>query len=208
MFCIKCGTALPVDGGFCPSCGENNASQLANANANAAAQQPVNAMQETVGGENQQMPVYAQPVEQQQFYAQPVQPPKKKKTGAIVAIAVSVVLAIIIGIVGIAFAVEEAAKDELQSQLLRDWSRVESGNSIYYTLELDFTHSTITYDFDSYYVDKTIAVYNYEVISGDQIKVDGTVYTITFNDEKTMMTMRPALTNSDSYENWFHLNSY
>lgn len=115
MFCIKCGTVLPVDGGFCPSCGENNASQLANVNANAAAQQPVNAMQETVGGENQQMPVYAQPVEQQQFYAQPVQPPKKKKTGAIVAIAVCVVVAIIIGIVGIAFAVEEAAKDELQS---------------------------------------------------------------------------------------------
>lgn len=206
MFCIKCGTVLPVDGGFCPSCGENNASQLANANANAGAQQPVNEAFVANQPNAQQMPVYAQTNVQQQFYQQPIQPPKKKKTGLIVGIAIAVVVAIIVGIIGIAVA--ESEKESLQTQLLRDWSRVEYENNVYYTLELDFSSSTIEYNFDSYYVDEQLAFYTYDVVSGNQIEVDGITYTITFNTDKTMMTITPALTSSAYSENWFHLEDY
>ena len=44
------------------------------------------------------------------------------------------------------------------------------------------------------------------MISGNKLKIDGrdTVYTVEFNDDKTMMTITPALTSTDAYENWFH----
>lgn len=100
----------------------------------------------------------------------------------------------------------QSAKDSLQKQLKRDWSRVESEGGTYYTLELDFSEDEIEYNFDSFYFDSNIANYKYEVVSGNQIRIDGEseLYTIEFNSDKTMMTITPALTSSDSSEHWFH----
>ncbi len=113
----------------------------------------------------------------------------------------------LLAIVGIVFLIIFFnSKKELEAQLLRDWSRVEYSDSTYYTLELDFTNSTIEYNFISTYsfLNTTIETYDYEVISGNKILVDGyREFTIELNDDKTMMTMTPAITNTDSLEFWY-----
>ena len=98
------------------------------------------------------------------------------------------------------------AKESLKKELMRDWSRVESGNGTYYTLELDFSEDEIEYNFDSFYYDANIANCDYEVVSGNQIRVNGgaELYTIEFNSDRTMMTITPALTSTASSEHWFH----
>lgn len=123
----------------------------------------------------------------------------KKKTLAIVAVCIVFAL-------GVWIIISQISKSNLHKELMRDWSRVESSGGSYYTLELDFSEDEIEYIFDSFFYDDTIATFDYKVISGNQIKIDArdTIYTIEFNDDKTMMTITPALTSADSSENWFH----
>ena len=94
----------------------------------------------------------------------------------------------------------------LKNELLRDWQRVESNDGTYYTLVLDFSTSDIDYNFKSTYVNETIKTYTYTVIGSNKIMVNGNTYTIKVNDAKTMMTITPALTSTDSSENWFNFN--
>lgn len=160
---------------------------------------------------NPAQPMYAQPMYAQPGYPQMAvqpEPPKKKRLFWIPIVAGAVVLTILIAIVGFVVPAvkEEEAKELLQDRLLYDWSRVESKDSLYYNLVLDFSYSTITYDFESTYYDSNLYTYTYEVVSGDQIKVDGSLYTIEFNDDVTMMTITPALTSTDASENWFNLD--
>ena len=128
----------------------------------------------------------------------------KKKITIIAACLVAIIGACVIG-KEIKETKLERDKEKLQAQLMRDWQRVESGESTYYTLELDFSDDEVDYNFDSFYIDETIATYKYTVISKNQFKIDrgSTVYTVKFNKEKTMMTITPALTSSEDYENWY-----
>lgn len=96
---------------------------------------------------------------------------------------------------------------KLKETLLKDWERVEKGSSSsYYTLELDFSETTIQYNFNSTYswLDTTIAKFEYKVIDAHRIKIDDKIYEITFNDDKDMMIITPSLTDSKSSENWFY----
>ncbi len=134
-----------------------------------------------------------------------------KKNGSkviIIVVAIVVALAIIGGIVGGVMAIaKKRAINELSDKLTTiDWSRVEQGDSdTYYTLRLDFDGKEIEYDFDSYYIDQNIAVYDYEVISGDEIRIDGyKIIKIDFSDDMFVMTMTPALTSVDSAEFWYN----
>lgn len=132
--------------------------------------------------------------------------PKKKLTGkakAVIIVAVCLFVAI-----GALLLVNQIGKASLQKQLMRDWERVESKNDSFYTLVLDFSKDEIEYNFDSFYFDNTLATYKYRIISNNKFKIDDsdTVYTIDFNDDKTMITITPALTSDDSYENWFHFD--
>lgn len=98
-------------------------------------------------------------------------------------------------------------KSNLSSNLLRDWTRVETGDSgSTYELELDFSKDKIEYNFISGYswLNSTIADYEYKVISPSKIKIKDKTYKIEFNDDKTMMTITPALTSTDDSENWFN----
>lgn len=119
---------------------------------------------------------------------------------------IAIIAACAVLVVGVWLIVNQARKANLREQLMRDWSRVENSNGTYYTLELDFSDDSIEYNFDSYFIDRTIETYSYEVISGNRIRIDDrdTLYTIEFNDDKTMMTITPAITSSDASENWFH----
>lgn len=125
----------------------------------------------------------------------------KKKIIVIVAVC-------LIAILGVFFIINEIGKANFKKQLMRDWQSVEVEGTTYYTRELDFSDDEIEYNFDSFYVDDTIATYNYSVISRNKFKIDDedTIYTVEFNDDKTMMTITPALTSADSSENWFHFD--
>ncbi len=101
-------------------------------------------------------------------------------------------------------------KKKLHNELMRDWENIEVGDSItdYYYLILDFSKDEIEYIFDCYYFEETIATYEYEVLSGTKFKLedDETIYTVEFDDDKSMMTISPALTSSDEYEYWFNFD--
>lgn len=130
---------------------------------------------------------------------------KKKNKSTICFVLVVVMLG-----VGIKVTVNYFQKENLKKQLLRDWSRVESHNETYYTLILDFSDDKIEYIFDSvFYKDTPIESFKYKIISPNEIEVSNCgldykeIHKIKFNDDKTMMTMTPALTKTASKEYWY-----
>lgn len=132
-------------------------------------------------------------------------PTPKKKT--LITTIIIVAIAIIVGI-GIWLIISTTAKANLKEQLLRDWTRVESESGTYYTLGLDFYNDKFKYTFESLYFDEVIATFSYEIISGNEIRIDNrsTTYTIEFNDDKTMMIVTPAITSVDSKEYWYNFD--
>lgn len=98
-------------------------------------------------------------------------------------------------------------KQSLHQAIMRKWERVEMGDTgSYYTLELDFRETTIEYNFVSTFawLNSTIKRYDYKIINSHQIQIDNRQYEIRFNEDKTMMTITPSLTDSKSSENWFY----
>ena len=90
-------------------------------------------------------------------------------------------------------------KSNLENHLLRDWSRVETGDSgTTYKVELDFSKDKIDYNFISSYafLNSTITTFDYKIISPSKIK-------IKFNDDKSSFTITSALTSTDSSETWY-----
>lgn len=113
-----------------------------------------------------------------------------------------IIIAIVIYIV-----IFNIGKSSLSNNLLRDWTRVETGdNGSMYELELDFSIDKIEYNFISGYswLNSTIADYEYKIVSPSKIKIKDKTYKIEFNEDKTMMTITPALTSTDDSENWFN----
>ena len=100
-------------------------------------------------------------------------------------------------------------KYNLSRELLRDWSRVETGTSgSIYTIELDFSKNKIEYNFISTYswLNNTLATYEYKIVSPNKIKIKDETYTIKFGSSKTTMTITPALTSIDDSETWYNHN--
>lgn len=128
---------------------------------------------------------------------------KNKVIGAALAVVAVIVIMCIYNSVQIS---------NLKKQLLRDWERVESTGSTYYTLGLDFSGNEIDYTFDSSYswLDSTIATYEYKVISGDKIKVkrygSWDTFKVEFNEDKEMMIITPAVTSTDDEEYWYNFD--
>lgn len=196
MFCSQCGKEMDNTNAFCPNCGH----PVANANPTPAEpQQAPNAYTENAPQEA---------TVQYSYIPQPVESQKKSKKGLILAIVIP--CAAVFTIIVILFASligNFGGKAELHEKLLRDWSRVESNDGTYYTLILDFDEDEIEYNFDSTYVDRTIATYDYEVISGDTIRVEGFgEVKVKFNDDETMMTFTPSITDTEPSQNWFNFD--
>lgn len=100
-------------------------------------------------------------------------------------------------------------KSNLSNELIREWSRVEMGDSdTVYKLELDFSKDKIDYNFISSYafLNTTISTFEYKVISPNKIKVNDKTYKIKFDKDKSSFTITPALTSTDSSETWYNLN--
>lgn len=191
MFCRKCGKSIADNSKFCVYCGEKVAEVAT----------------ETV---QQSQPAQTASYGTQYVQTAPVYPVSAKKTPVWIPIViVSVVLAVAIIFLSAFFIFAQIGKAELEEQLLRDWTNVEKGSSgAYYTLKLDFSEEDIKYSFESQYINRTIATYDYEILSKDTIKIENRdkEYTIEFNDAKTMMTITPALTSSDAKEYWFNFD--
>ncbi len=121
----------------------------------------------------------------------------------IIAVAAVVVLAVIATVTFL-----EVGKANLKRELMGEWSTVESGEGGYYMLELDFSEDTIEYNFLSEYsfLNTTIATLDYRVVAPNKIKIkeygDDPI-TISFNDDKSMMIVSPAITDTKSVEYWF-----
>lgn len=79
----------------------------------------------------------------------PVQQAKSSKTWIIVVVAIVAAIAVVVtgAIFVFNYIEKENGKKELELLLLRDWSRIEESNGVYYTLELDFSRSSIKYNF-------------------------------------------------------------
>lgn len=117
----------------------------------------------------------------------------------------SVIILIALTIMGYSY----YQKQELKKQLLKDWERVERASSDnYYTLKLDFSETTIQYKFDSiyYWLDSTLMTYDYKIINSHKLEINDNIYEIEFNEDKTMMTITPSLTDSDTSKSWFNFN--
>ena len=77
---------------------------------------------------------------------------------------------------------------------------------------LDFSEDEIEYRVETgyFWLDTTIGTLEYKVIGGNTIKVKQyekwKKITVKFNDDKTMMTLTPALTNVDDKEEWFNFD--
>lgn len=120
-----------------------------------------------------------------------------------------VVSAIVIAIIVIYLIIFNIGKSNLSKELLRDWSRVETGDSgSLYELELDFSKDKIEYNFISSisWLNNTISTFEYKVISPSKIKIKDKTYKIEFNKDKTMMTITPAITSIADSENWFNID--
>lgn len=114
---------------------------------------------------------------------------------------------VVIGLIFVYMISFYIGKNNLANNIIKDWSRFETGDSdSLYKLELDFSQDEIDYNFISSYsfLNTTLATFEYKVVSPSEIEVNNTKYKIEFDDDKTMMTITPALTSTDSSEYWFY----
>ncbi|MBP3372700.1 MAG: zinc ribbon domain-containing protein [Clostridia bacterium] len=210
MFCSNCGTQLADGSKFCMQCGAQLAAPAAPAAEAPAYEAPAAPAYEAPAAPAYQAPAYQQPVyPQQPVYGQPAPEASKKKSKKVLLIVGIAVLALILAITAIAVGAKLGGKSRLERMLLEDWSRVENDGDLYFELVLDFEEGYVDYLFESAYLNDTIATLNYEVISGNEIMVPehgNAVYTITFNDDQTMMTITPAMTSTEPFEYWFNLD--
>jgi uncharacterized membrane protein YvbJ len=107
----------------------------------------------------------------------------------------------------------EYGKANLKKELLRDWLNIiTEDNGTIYKLVLEFSEDKFDYNFESAisWLDTTIATYDYKVVSPDKIVIAESGYereiTIKFNDEKSIMTVTPAITSTESSEDWYNLD--
>lgn len=178
MFCIKCGEAIPDDSKVCPLCGVD------------------------LEIHDTQTVVYAS---QKDFEAHKNDTPNKKKYSKIIMCIVggiAILVVIVMAILGI-------QKENLKKELQNEW--LDTDGTILKILE--FSEDEVEYRLETGYswMNTTLFTEDYKVISGNKIKVqrfgdEWETYTIEFNDDKTIMTISPAITSTDSSEKWYNLD--
>ena len=101
------------------------------------------------------------------------------------------------------------SRGELQECLSKSWSKTENvgGYTIHY--ELEISSDEIIYTFHTLEKSSGGIRFDYEIISGNQIQrhYPDKVYTITFNEEKNVMTISPSISTNEKSENWY-LNGF
>ena len=174
--CPNCGEKLPSDSSFCVKCGTK------------------------VDGEVQSG---------EQLNKAPSFLEKNKKKIGLGVVAIVAVVAVALAF----FIVNAVQASNLKKELMRDWQTVEGEDGAYILYILDFSEDEIEYKLETGYawMDMTVDTYEYKVISGNKIKVkmyrdDWETVNVEFNEEKSMMTVSPALTSVDDEEQWFNFD--
>lgn len=132
----------------------------------------------------------------------------KKRIGIVIGTVIGIVVLFVI----VGFAINAIRKSNLREELMRDWQYVEGENGSYILCILEFSEDDITYRVETGYswMDMTIGTYEYKVINGNTIKVkqygEWKKIKVKFDDDKTMMTLSPALTSVDDKEMWFNFD--
>jgi len=178
MFCLKCGEAIPDNSEVCPKCG----AELSSSDDPAVvyASQKDSVQETTIQNTKKQVPKWA-------IY-----------TGSIVLACIAILLVVL-----------SCQKAALKTQLQKDW--IDTDGTILKILE--FSDSEVEYRLETGYswMNTTLFANDYKVVSGNKIKInmygdDYTTYTIEFNDDKTIMTITPAITSSDRSEKWYNID--
>ena len=221
MYCSKCGKEVADNMNFCSACGAKILHPITPDGEVKADETKINS--ETLAENTDEarncgtVPYYsnAVPAEQVPVELAPVgQAPVVKKSGkktALIVVASVVAFAVVLTVI-ISGLVRVVGTNNLKKELLRDWSRTESSDGSFYTLELDFSEEQIDYNFSSSFafLDSTLATYDYEVVSPNKIVVDYGIseveIKVEFDDEKEMMIFTPALTSTDSSEYWYNFD--
>ncbi len=102
-----------------------------------------------------------------------------------------------------------AAIAALETELEKPWTRTDASYGYLSTYELRFYDGLLTYDYTTTQGVVGGDSFDYEIISGNQIRnlYSGAVYTVTFNDTKNVMTISPAISIAADSENWYLENS-
>lgn len=114
----------------------------------------------------------------------------------------------IVGIFVICFIVHSIQVSNLKKELLRDWYKVEGEGSSAIICVLDFSDKKVEYKLETGYswMDTSVATYEYKVISKNRVKIkqygEWETITVKFNDDKSVMTVSPAITSIDDTEIW------
>ena len=178
MFCMRCGQAIPDNSKICPLCGAD------------------------LERDDQQAVVYAS---QKEIESISSDNPNKKKMSKNMLLILSVV-AVLSVIIMVVFGIQ---KNNLKKELQKDW--LDTDGTILKVLE--FSDDEVEYRLETGYgwLDTTLFTEKYKVVSGNKIKVqifgeNWETYAIEFNDDKTVMTISPAMTSTDESENWYYID--
>lgn len=184
MFCQKCGEAISDDSETCPNCGVNLKSETEDQTVIYASQSSM----DTLESKNDQ--------------------DKKKAILKIPKLAQIGIAAIIVCFV-IFCGVAEMEKANLKKELSGEWKYVYKE----IIKVLDFSDGQVEYRLETGYswLDKTLAQGKYKVVGKNKIKMNITgdkyeTYTVQFNDDKDVLTVTPAVTNTDEEEVWYSLD--
>ena len=175
---MKCGQAIPDNSKICPLCGAD------------------------LERDDQQVVVYASQKEIESTPGDNLNKKKLSKTMLLILSGIAVLVVIIVAVLGI-------QKNNLKKELQKDW--LDTDGTILKVLE--FSDDEVEYRLETGYgwMDTTLFTEKYKVVSGNKIKVqmfgeDWETYAIEFNDDKTVMTIYPAMTSTDESENWYYLD--
>lgn len=182
MFCLKCGEAIPDGSEVCPKCGGDP-------------RESDQVQQEAV--------IYATSADSVAGHDDSVSQKKKYPSkGVWITIGALVMVACII------FVVAAAQVSNLKKQLIREW--YAPTDSILMVLEFDDDQAEYRLETGYGWMDTTVFREPYKVVSGNSFQIkrfgDGwETYKVTFNDDKTIMTVTPAITSTDPSEKWYDI---
>lgn len=193
-FCTNCGSKINSDAAFCINCGAKVQQEV---------EEPKKQFCTNCGKELQEGQhfciVCGQKVAEEAPKMQelPIPNPPKKSSKLWIILLAAGVTTILVFILAF-FGIKEMQKQELHDQLAyTDWYTYDG------TLKktLYFGDSIIEYDAHFTYIGKqNIATYNYEVIDGDTIAIDGEEIDVEIDGDS--VTFSPSFINSDSYSLW------
>ncbi len=187
IVCPKCKEVIPDESRTCPKCGTKLKIQTDDQAVVYASQAAVNSAQDNTSKKTAILRL-----------------PKSTKI-------VGVVIAVVTAIAAIFFVTNEIGKSNLKNTLQKAWLDTDGG----ILKVLEFSDDEVEYRLETghSWLDMTVDSWKYKITGSNKIGINRygdeyKTYTIEFNNDKTVMTIRPAVTNSDSSENWYYLEDY